>query len=682
MLNSSSSSFGRTDDPGSLDGLPRVFHDLYYYLYTNSNLPRVERLGAEMVRIIFCKISDELENTRERKFRTFPGEPDELIARRIKSLFERTKERYPEVFDGSDRLHLDDRSIAFVVRKLERHSLRGTPRDVVGEAFQGFLGPGLRGEKGQFFTPRNVAKFCVDALEPGPSERIVDPACGSGGFLIECVSRRGSRLANVYGVDKEIDLARICRAYMAIIGGADLANIYCNDSLDVSSWSPGAVGRIREASFDVVLTNPPFGSRIPVQDPKVLARYELGHEWVKEESTATESWKVAGARLAEGRDPQVLFLERCLGLLRPGGRMAIVLPDGLLGNPGEAYILSFLSKRTRILGVVSLDHVTFMPGTHTKTSVLILQKKKKSILQKYDGDYKVFMAIAKSVGHDKNGKQTFRMDPSTAKYVLDSEGNKIVDDELPQISRRFRDLRAGRPLARRERLGFMVNFSEVRRNGWVLVPSYYDPEVKERVRGLRDSTDLDARSIGELVREGLISIRRGDEIGSRYYGTGDVPFVRTSDLANWEIRADPVKCVPEAIYEAYRKKQDIREGDILFVSDGTFLIGRAAFVSANDTRIVIQSHIRSIRCLRPEKLHPYLLLYLLHAKVVQEQIASKTFVQATISTLGRRLSEIVLPIPKDRKKRREIIRAVTEIMELKSKARARMDSLLFTDVSI
>ena len=179
-----------------------------------------------------------------------------------------------------------------------------------------------------------------------------------------------------------------------------------------------------------------------------------------------------------------------------------------------------------------------------------------------------------------------------------------------------------------------------------------------------------------MEKQKVISIKRGHEVGSKFYGLGNVPFIRTSDIVNWEIKVDPIKCIPEEIYEKYKNRQDIKEWDILLVTDGTFLIGRTAIVTPLDKKIVIQSHIRRIRCLKPEILHPCLLLYLLNTPIVQKQIKEKTFVQATISTVGNRLKEIVLPIPLNVSERREIIKNVQEIIELKIKAKEKMDKWL------
>lgn len=637
--------------------LPEVFKEIYFYLYSNSNIPRAERLGGEMIRLLFCKIYDEVH--KGHAFYAERQESPEGVGGRIRRLFEEVKEAYPDVFDREEKIFLDDRSIRYVVERLQPYTLLGTDRDVIGEAFQAFWGPGLRGEKGQFFTPRNVVRMCVEMLNPKPGERVVDPACGSGGFLVEVLAHTDGGCP-IYGIDKESDLVKICKAYLAILGDRH-THIYCADSLSRSLWSKDMLQAVADESFDVVLTNPPFGARIFIEDEHLLRNYHLGHRWMR----ASGRWQMTN-RVSK-QVPQILFLERCWQLLRPGGRMAIVLPDGVFGNPSDRYVWEFIRKRARILAIVSLPAETFLPSTHTKTSVLFLEKTTPT------GDYEFFMAIANRVGHDKNGKVLYKMDPS-GRYILDHAGNRVVDDDLPAISSNYKTWIRGGRIEQKSHLGFTIRQSEV--SDHILIPGYYNPETGQVLKEMERSGRYRLVTIGELVKQRVISIKRGNEVGSRFYGMGDIPFVRTSDIVNWEIKIDPVKCIPEEIYEQYRRRQDIRERDILLVTDGTFLIGRTALVTPLDRKIVIQSHIRRIRCLKPDMLHPYLLLYLLNTEIVQRQIAERTFVQATISTVGDRLAEIVLPIPTDEEETRAIIARVSEIIDMKVKVRKKMLELL------
>jgi type I restriction enzyme M protein len=187
-------------------------------------------------------------------------------------------------------------------------------------------------------------------------------------------------------------------------------------------------------------------------------------------------------------------------------------------------------------------------------------------------------------------------------------------------------------------------------------------------------------TIGDLVTEGILEIRRGNEIGSQFYGTGNVPFVRTTDIVNWEIKMDPVKAVAEEVYAQYRRQQDVRENDILFVNDGTFLIGRTAMITRLDVRIIIQSHLKKIRVLQPERLNPFYLFYLLNSNIAQKQIAVKTFTQATLSTIGNRLRAITLPISNDPRQIERISQQVQAIIEAKTRLREQTMQLIETSI--
>jgi type I restriction enzyme M protein len=651
-------------------GLPEVFRRIYYSLYSNSNIPRAERLGAEMTRLLFCKIYDEMYNENP-EFRIRATEDVDSVAERVRKLFGRVKDKFPDAFDKTDKLYLDNKSIAYVVGQMQVFKIHGASRDVISESFQAFLGPGLRGEKGQFFTPRNVVKMCVDILNPKVGERIIDPACGSGGFLVECVNHLAEEKGNheigkdafkgIFGIDKECDLERICKAYMMIVGDGH-SNIFCSDSLSHNSWANEMQDEVKDESFDVVLTNPPFGARIAIGNRSLLENFQLGHKW---ERIETEGWKVT-KQILPSQAPQILFLERCLQLLKPGGRMAIVLPDGVFGNPRDKPIIEFIFQQAKVMAIVSLSPEAFLPGTHTKTSVLFLEKKKGKNLETYD----VFMGIANKVGHDKNGNTLYKMNEK-GQYLLDEQGKKIIDDDLPEVAKRYEMFLAGQK-TEYNHLGFTIEFS--RAEEAILIPSYYDPEIQKRLKEFGNQ-GYDLLTLSELVKRKVISIKRGNEVGSRYYGMGAIPFVRTSDIVNWEIKIDPVKSIPEEIYNEYKHRQDIKENDILLIADGTFLIGRTAIVTKLDTKIVIQSHIRRIRCLKTEILDPYVLMYLLNTDIVQRQMRAKTFVQATISTIGNRLNEIVLPIPKDKEIMKKIKAQIGSIIELKMTAREKINEI-------
>lgn len=649
----------RQRDLEPINNLKQIFREIRDYFAGNvTGITRDEAIAQTLMRLLFCKLYDELNGERDDivAIARRPNDDPKSLAARVASTFDSVKTRYSDIFERDESIDIPPIDLWRIVAKIERFSLANADRDIVADAFEELIGRAFRGGEGQFFTPRNVVQMMIDVLEPASSERIIDPACGSGGFLVYVLRhllRRGASNYFLAGIDKDAFLARLAKIYLALIGDRDY-HVYCENSLaDPKTWKAETQAGISLGSFDVILTNPPFGAKIPVVGESLLKQYELGRVWIERNG----KWQKTNA-LNDKQPPQILFIERCLQLLKRGGRMGIVLPDGVFGNPSDRYVWEFVRERAAIIGVVSLSQETFQPSTHTKTSVAFLEKKT-------SGQVTVFMAIAKAVGHNKNGKEIFKINPDGS-FVLDAQGRKIIDDDLPDIARNFKAHLNAR-LREQSHLGFAIRQEAIRDH--VFIPEYYNPEIHAELARIEASGRYELRAIDDLLANDVIEIRRGNEIGSQFYGTGNVPFVRTTDIVNWEIKIDPVKAVSEEVYEQYRKAQDVRENDILFVNDGTFLIGRTAMVTRLDVKIVLQSHLRKIRVLKPEILSPYYLFYLLNSKIVKKQIDAKTFVQATISTIGNRLREVVLPIAKSKSEQDAIAEQVRFIIEQKTRLR-------------
>lgn len=410
----------RRKDLKPTHNLKATFKAIRNHLAANTvGATRDEVLAQQLINLIFCKIYDE-RFTEPNDIVTFRAGVDEEakdIKERILDLFDKVKRKYKEVLDDSDTITLDANSVAYVVGELQNYCLIEAERDIIADAFETFIGHALKGGQGQFFTPRNVVKMMVDILDPDDEDLIIDPACGSGGFLIEALRHvwrkldaEGEKyhwnksnlqeekmevaLNKIRGINKDYFLSKVAKAYMAIIGDGK-SGIFCEDSLEVpNNWGTMTKTKIHLGDFSVLLTNPPFGSKIPVRGEDKLKQFELGYKWKQDKKTG--NWEKG--KLKDKEAPQILFIERCLQLLKDGGRMAIVLPDGIYGNNQLGYIRKFIMKRARIVAVIDIPIETFQPNTGTKTSILILQK-----MSKLPSDYPVFMAIAESCGHDRRG---------------------------------------------------------------------------------------------------------------------------------------------------------------------------------------------------------------------------------------------------------------------------------------
>jgi type I restriction enzyme M protein len=365
----------------------------------------------EIFKLIFAKIWDEKEALEKRPNKVVEFrkaiDPD-ITYDRINNLFHKACEEWPGIFKEGDDIDLAKRHLQVCVGPIEGVRLMGSNLRIMDDAFEYLLPTEAKKKKGQFFTPRHVVEMCVRMLNPKRTEFVMDPACGSGGFLLHAMDwcypavdneqreMRKHKYASKYlwGIDFEQRAAKTSRALMLIAGDGH-TNIFGPDvsSLDPRTWYESASGQqlmqgLRQAKltakkipenetlkdddkaweyfvdlrFDVVLANPPFAGEM--KDRKMLVNYDL----------AKPALKRAGDDKAPKEERDVLFIERILRMLKPGGRAAIVLPQGKFNNSSLAFIREWILKRARLLGVIGLHPNTFKPHTGTKTSVLFVQK--------------------------------------------------------------------------------------------------------------------------------------------------------------------------------------------------------------------------------------------------------------------------------------------------------------------
>ncbi len=463
------------------DNLLMVFKTCHDHIYVTDGLQK-QPAFFELLKLIFCKTLDEQNLGKALEFYTTSKErsnPDGqlTVKNRISKIFEKVKKQFPQIFEANDKIRLQPRSLAWIVSELQSYSLLETHVDVKGKAYEELVGANLRGDRGEFFTPRNIMRMAVEMINPKPDEKICDTSCGTGGFLVMAMSHVIEQLkievekdfgkpedewsdseksifrdrikqiaaSNFYGFDINPDLVKATKMNM-VMNNDGSGNIYRNDSLlPPHEWSIDLKKPLAEALnievdsiknpntiefFDVIITNPPFGSRIPIKDSHILGQFEIGYIWRNEQydTRGQTGWTIS-SDFQSSAPPEHLFIERCLQFLKPGGRLAIVLPDSILGNPGLGYIRQWLIEKTRIIASVDLHVDTFQPRNGTQTSVLIVQKKtqREMEIELRSGEirlYNIFMAMVEKVGHDKRGNTLFKRD----KY-----GNEIWVPEDPNV---------------------------------------------------------------------------------------------------------------------------------------------------------------------------------------------------------------------------------------------------------
>ncbi|MDX9815717.1 MAG: N-6 DNA methylase [Smithellaceae bacterium] len=647
--------------------LKLIFRRLLKTLYANTNISRREKLGNEMVRLIFCKIWDErYEPNALPQFRIDFKENPKEVARRIKKLFNEVKNELVSdgVFDKNEKINLEDKSIAYVVGELEQYSLSKTDKDVVGDAFEVFAESKLVGEKGEFFTPREIVKTAIQIIEPQPQQTVFDPACGSGGFLIYAIehiwkimegSKKYKGLPNLeelkkanaqkyfFGIDKEIDLVKIAKAYMAIIGDGRGSIVQQNTLHTTEDFE----GRARELfvedeefkQFDIILTNPPFGrsSKILEEDAK---NFDLGHVWKRN----GDVWEKTNK--PKETEPQVLFIERCLQMLRGGGKLAIVLPETYFHAPNVRYVLNYLKKDNNIIAIIDLAHNSFRPYNNAKTLLLVLEKGKKQ-------QDKIIMGVAEEIGHDHNGKPIYRYNKETHEFYDEIwDDTKIIRKELYE------------PAKKSNTNVFVVDTENIKNS--VYVPRYYWNRRIEELRDEAESRGLKFVQIKDLIADGIIADFPGH--GSppgKYKGKGEIPYVRVADIVNWAIYKNPTALIPEHVYHKIKREGgvDLQEKDILFVRRGSYRIGSVALVSRFDTEVLLTREIHVFRVINEQnqyELNAFYLLYLFSHDLTQRQLYNKVLLDTTLPNIARRWEELYLPVAKDHKEREKIKRQIGE----------------------
>jgi type I restriction enzyme M protein len=381
-----------------------VFFEIHSHFRDIDGVHADEALD-ELCKVLYAKLYDEEQTLLEHPYRMQRraySSPDECAAD-VRALYFEAAEYDSRIYEmkipGYSRsrgvfashIRLSNSALVKAVEALQGYHIGNSAFDVKGRAFQKVIGPTVRSGMGQYFTPDPVVRFLSRVLSPGVRELILDPFCGSGHFLtasLELIrAKHGAEdkafhefaFGKLHGIEKSDQMVRVAMTDMRLHGDGH-SNIRCADALLAFSNYPD----MKPGSFDVILTNPPFGSMLTSDTIKQLGEFEL----------------------ASGRNNvplEVLGAERCVQLLRPGGRMGIVLPDGIVANRNTGYVRNWLARQVKVRAIISLPLETFLPfGAGIKTSVLILRRWEAG--EDRSTDYPVFLARVDSVGYDATGK--------------------------------------------------------------------------------------------------------------------------------------------------------------------------------------------------------------------------------------------------------------------------------------
>ena len=658
-----------------------------------------EDLAMDMVRIILAKYQDEMNEGDTCEFRCTAlelqsSEGRRRVAERVRNLFESVRDANLDVFDEHENITAGDREIATVVSELQE--FRFVPDeeteevyDIVGAAYEVYVGSHLKGDRGQYFTHRLIVQLLVRLVDPDERDVIFDPAMGSGGFLIAAMRHvtqkivrssrqtRAKRTAitsfhrRIFGVDKSPKLVKVARTNM-ILASDGHSGLRWGDSLDPPEAIPGDFKRrMGPGKVSVILTNPPFGAtsqhKITAdKEPEILAQFDLGKVWkdIDGEYQPTDTFA------SEGTPPEYLFVERCIRWVHPGGKVGIVVPRGLLDNDKAIPVRTLILREMRVLAVINCHDDTFKPHTDAKAALLILERKETESAR--EDNYSIFMAISQGIGHNGVGDPLFKTDAKGDQILVD--GEPVLDHDCNDIFEAWTLLATGKESP--SDYYYKIKRAEINPSSLNLNPVRYLPrymESRKRVLDLGEQEGWEVERLGQIadVFNGPRfkrpyadkGVRRGSTI-ARYFTGNAVTQTRGENVKYLDLaRAKPQQL--RMIEKLYLKR-----GMILITDSGT--VGRVVYATAyHDGAVGTNNLIRVV--VSDEALRGYIYQFL-SSRLGQDQLRQNIYGAIVDHLEPDDAKNVLVPIPKDRSVIEEIGLPVIKSMHLQEYAFAESEN--------
>ena len=658
------------------------------YIYANEGIQKGEAF-QELQKLMFCKVLDETEFVEQLRFFVHREERKSIAGQRrlrderIVPLFAEVKERYPYIFESDDRIKLNLRALAYLVSELQRYSLLNTRTDVKGQAYEELVGANLRGDRGEFFTPRNVCDMAVSMVlslhqkEKLASLKVLDCCCGTGGFLVAVVNQLRTEVMefeqkkeagsatdvlhrvrariremaerNLFGMDINPALVRTTQMNLVMHGDGS-ANVFQGDSLaSPGEWEDEmARQKIKQDSFDIVVTNPPFGGQAHVDDPHILSRYELPA------LAARETKQVMPA--------EQLFVEGALKYVKYGGYLAIVLPRSIANNPGLEFIRRWLLDNTRIVASIDLPKETFAEGGGVPNpSVLVVQRlyanEAKLAQAGVLDEYGIFMSNPEKVGIDKRGNPVYTRNPE-GHVILDENRRPLLDDDLPKVVSDFEKWRRNSFKTGAENFvlpsGRITGSNKIR-----LDARRHNPRLIDSIQILRRS-DRRLERLADITESVFIPPRFKRVYVEAEYG---VPFLQGSHVVHFQ----PAGLKHLSKSSRNLEKWIVYSGWLLVTCSGT--IGRTVVCPPEWSGWAASQHI--LRIVPDDAKCPagYLCAFL-QSSFGQAQLTANTYGAVVDELTAEQASEVLVPVPitEDGK---ASVRSIDKAMKKATKLRSR-----------
>ena len=618
--------------------LKRTISDLLdKVVITDANVTRREDQLDQLCNLLLLKLeSDKEARSNEMEpvfFRNY--ESTSKTAANLRKRYTEFVNLYPGVFftDQDKVLRFSDSTLEACVEYLSGLRLIELGVSTFSMAFQVLRSEALKQGEGQYFTPQPVIEAGVRLMGIKYSDLILDPACGTGGFLVEALhelkrTRPGisdgdlSKWAqtHLFGIDKDAIGAKLTKAVMQIAGDGS-AHCMRGDSIRTHTWHedfPHLLGpTFEDGRFSAIITNPPFGKKLRVSaTDSRLAGFDLPKK---------------GGNRYRNLEIGLLFLERSFQLLREGGRLGIVLPETYFFSPSYRYVLDWIKPRFKTLAVANIPMEAFQGFCRAKTNFYVLEKRLNA-----SASGEVAFINSRTCGIHKGGLAGYKTDPSTGKRTDE------IDNQLLEHVKSY--LRGDSPAGLSK-----LSASEISERR-VLVPTYYDPRYQEGIDHLLRANDLEGVTIGGLVQRGTLSVRIGHGSPPNDQRTGDIPYVKVSDLRALRVNVNPTNLVTQEVASRFWKGASSRleAWDLITPSRASSNIGEFSILLPGEERLVLTKEVLIFRSSDHELYDPFYLLWAFSLKAVRDQWRRIVLMQTNREDCGKRYGEIVLPRPPDR----------------------------------
>lgn len=623
-----------------------------------------EDVALDMTRILLAKHEDEESADEDCMFRMTQEEymdpqKKKVACNRVRDLFASVRNRYPDVFSLNEEITVSDEQLAIVISQLQAYAFLDSPYDVIGTAYEIYVASHLKGERGQYFTNRLVVNMMVKMVNPNDKSIILDPSCGSGGFLIAAMNYvfesidNSSRSASVkevlkrsvvhqlFGIDISPKLVKIAKANM-LLGKDGHGGIERTDSLkDTDKLTPHFVDKCGFGKPTVILSNPPFGSghELRIKNRQVLEKFDVGRFWylddnknlVYEDEKYNEGVGVA---------PEVLFAEQYLKWIKDDGIICFVIAKGQLDNR-EAYLMrqKYLQE-TQIIAVINLHEDTFQPFCGSKAAVILARKCTPPT------DYKIFMGISNKVGQTSRGASILKTNSEGEPIV--ENGHLVLDEDLSEIAEAYNKFQRGE-LVESEFL-FTVSNTELDPDTLSFNPVHYLPKYNdalEKVLTLREDDNFEVvplSSIADVYNGPRFKRPYADNgvtegKGIRKYFTGTAMTQLNSENIKY---LDENKCTKQQLRQL--ELLTIKKGYILISDSGT--LGRITYaLNQHDGHVATNNLIRVV--IENECLRGYVYQYL-RSNIGQSLMLKNSYGTNQEHLEPDVIKDVLIPIPKNR----------------------------------